>query len=292
MGTRYWGLGTGSLLRKLCLKLTRLDCEERILVPGPRSPVPVLISFSLFCLLSCGLEDIPYLDYIDDTLLKITDNTSASIQLPSSSAEGYGTPNYFVNFMIYYRIYISNAPESGEINTSDLRSRINSSLNSDFSSLYNLTDKTSTSANPSNLESTFNGRKYFKLVLEGSDIDNVLGSGSLGRTLDIQFLPINGEKPVLILNGVSYTLQRAVSGPSLEFNPVPDNRYFLNHPDLYNTENVKDNINADVATSTQTDIRYTYVSMYIFAVGKNPESFTTIYSQPTHINIFRLAEAY
>jgi len=259
-----------------------------------RSPYSVVFIFllSICCLLSCGLEDIPYIDYIPDGT--VTDNRSATIQLPSSSAEGYESPpvGYFTRFEIFYRIYISSEPLSGLIDTSTLRRQINTSLDSDFQGLYNLTDKTSTSANPSNLDTTFNNRRFFKLTLEDDNIDNVLNRGSLGKTLDISFSPVAGEKPVLILNNVSYILQRAVSGPSIIFNPVPDNRYFLNHTDLYATANATNDINADVAANPQAipDFpRYTYVSMYIFAIGR--DYLTTIYSQPTHIGIFRLAEA-
>jgi hypothetical protein len=249
-----------------------------------------LILLSFFFLHSCGLEEFLFIDYIPDGT--ITDNTSARVWLPSSSSEGY--TNYFANFAIYYRIYISGEQTSGEINTSVLRGQINSSLNSDFSGLYNLTDKSSTSANPSNLETTFTNRKYFKLTLEeGSDINSILGSSSLGKTLDIQFSPVSGERPVLILDSVSYTLRRAVTGPSLDFRPKPEDRYFLNHPELYDTANVTNEINADVVapnSNTPSSPRYTYVSMYIFAIGK--DYITTIYSQPTHLGIFRLAEAF
>jgi hypothetical protein len=239
------------------------------------------------CLYSCGLEDVLYIDYIPEG--SMTDNNTARIRLPSSSAEGYSS--YFAYFRIFYRIYISGEPFSGLINTSTIRNQINSSLNSDFQGLVSLTDITSTTVNTSNLEYTFNSKKYFKLELEGADIDSILGTGSLGKNLEIFFSTINGERPVLILNGVPYTLQRAVSGPNILFRPEPD-RYFLNHPDLYDTKKVTNEINADVATNTQssTELKYTYVSMYIFAIGK--DFITTIYSQPTHIGIFRLAEAY
>jgi len=157
--------------------------------------------------------------------------------------------------------------------------------------LRNLTDKTNTSIIPSNLDTTFNNRRYFKLTLDEANIDNVLGRGSLGQTLDIRFSPVPGEIPVLTLNGASYRLRRAVTGPGLTFNPRPENRYFMNHPDLYNTANVTNDINADVASNAQTtpELRFTWVSMYIFAVGK--DYLSTIYSQPTHIGIFFLPNA-
>jgi len=257
----------------------------------PLYSIVFIFFLSLFGLLSCGLEDIPYIDYIPDGT--VTENSS-SIQLPTSSAEGYESApiGYFVRFEIFYRIYISGEPLSGLINTSAIRRQINTTLDSDFQGLYNLTDKTSTSANPSNLDTTFTTRRFFKLTLEEDNIDNILGRGSLGRTLDIRFSPVSGELPVLILNDASYTLRRAVSGPSILFNPVPDNRYFLNHADLFATENATNDINADVAVNPQSipeSPRYTYISMYIFAIGR--DYLTTIYSQPTHLGIFRLAEA-
>jgi len=248
----------------------------------------IIVVISLFCL-SCGLEDVPYMDYILESYKR--DNTYASIQLPSSSYAGYSSASYFTHFEIFYRIYISDEPLSGEINSSPLRRQINNSLDSDYQGLYYITDKTSTSANPSNLESVFSSRKYFKLTLQEDDIDNVLGSGSLGNTLEISFPPNTGYNPVLTLAGNTYTLQRAVSGPSITFNPEP-NRNFLNHSELYDNANARDDINADVAALNKANATpsYTYVSMYIFAIGK--DYISTIYSQPTHINIFRLPDAY
>jgi len=287
MGNRDQGLGTRVRSSQSKLVSFKQSLRSKSPVPSPQYLVPFFFILSVFCLLSCGLEEYLYIDYIPDGT--ITDVTSARLQLPSSSAEGY---NYFSRFIIYYRIYISGEGMSGEITSSTLRNQINSSLNSDFVSLYNLTDKTSTSANPSNLDTTFDNRKYFKLTLEEGNIDSVLGSGALGKSLEIQFFPNIGFKPVLVLGGNTYTLRRAVSGPGTVFYPQPEDRYFLNHPDLYNIENVRNDINADVATNTQTstEMRYTYVSMYIFAMGQ--DFITTIYSQPTHIGIFRLAEAF
>jgi hypothetical protein len=243
---------------------------------------------SLISLLSCGLESFYYIDYIPEGTM--SDPTYAEIQLPSSSTEGYSS--YFINFAIFYRIYISGEALSGLINTSSLRNQVNSALNSDYQSLYSLTDITSTTVNTQNLENAFFIRKYFKLVLEGENIGNVLGRNSLGKTLKISFDPRSGVTPVLIIDDIPYTLQRAVSGQNILFSPVPDNRYFMNHPDLYNNANVTNEINADVAANTRTspELRYTYVSMYIAAIGG--EFITSIFIQPTHIGIFRLPEAF
>jgi hypothetical protein len=251
-----------------------------------------LVVLSLGGLLSCGLEAFYYIDYIPPINVNMEDVIRATIKLPASSTEGY---NYFDNFIIFYRIYISGVNTSGVILTAEDRSAINAALNSDFSSLYSLTDITSTSVNTSNLENTFiNNRKYYKLTLEEAEINDVLGSRSLGETLVILFDTRNGIQPTLTAgNGTPYVLQRAVEGPSLSFRPQP-NRYFLNHPDLYNTANATNDLNADVAANTRTEqpLRYTYVSMYIAAKGTSLEMPPrSIYSQPTFIGIFRLAES-
>jgi len=299
MGTGDLRPGTGVRSSQSKLVIFTQSLRSKFPIPDPRPLIPFLL-FSLLSFtfsLSCGLEEFYYLEAVPDS--RITDNTSARIYLPSGSAGGYSA--YFDNFMIYYRIYISGENFSGtEINTSDLRNKINSSLNSDFSGFYYLTDKSSTSANPSGLETVFTNRKYFKLTLEeGANIDNVLGAGSLGHTLEIRFSPNPGFIPEIELIPPTpapvtdiYKLRRAVTGPGLNFRPEPDDRYFRNHPDLYNIQNVNDNINADTATvGTQSNPpRYTYVSMYIFAKG-NDGFITTIYSQPTHIGIFQLPEA-
>jgi hypothetical protein len=259
-----------------------------------RKNVIVLI-ISLSCLLSCGLEDFYYIDYIDDFTRTV--NTSAYVRLPSSSDEGYSS--YFTHFEIYYRIYISGEPFPGLIDSTN-RSQINNTLDSDFRGLNYLTDKSSTSANPSNLDTVFSNRRYFKLTLAEANIDNVLNRTSsfspLGKILEIRF-PGNAMPELRLIdtlgNSVSYTVHRANSGPGLVFSPRPPDRYFINTDALNASANATNLINADVVdanSGTPSTPRYTYVSMYIFAIGK--DYITTIYSQPTHINIFRLAEEF
>lgn len=253
---------------------------------------------SLFCLLSCGLEAFYYIDYIPNSVMDTT--VRATINLPSSSSEGYN--NYFSHFIIFYRIYISNIQETALIastTTNDINKTLNSSLTSDFTSLYSSTDKTSTNPSTANLENTFLNRKFFQLELEDANITSVLGSGSLGRTLEIAFPPNSGVRPTLILNGNSYVLQRVKGDDVLGIPPFyqkPNDRYFLNYPELNDTANATSTINADVAVNTNanadTDVRYTYVSMYIAAKGTSFElPPRSIYSQPTFVGVFRLAES-
>jgi len=261
-----------------------------------------IIFISIFFHLSCGLEDIPFIDYIPDS--SMNDVSWARINLPSDSRYGYEPPpvGYFRRFEIYYRIYISGHPTTALINTSELRRDVNETLNSDFNFLDSFTDKSNSSVNPSNLNITFSNRKYFKLTLKNANIDDILNRtnslDSIGKTLEIRFWQENAKEPELTINTAVYTLQRATSGPSIIFRPEP-NRNFLNDSALYETTNAPNpannwanDTNADVVipnNNTPGSPRYTYVSMYIFAVGQ--DYLTTIYSQPTHIGIFRLAEA-
>jgi len=252
---------------------------------------------SLGGLLSCGLEAFYYIDYIQWS--DYTD-TSSSISLPSRDREGYAT--YFNSFIIFYRIYISGEfIDTGDYlrDTSSARSLINATLDTDYNRLNPYTDTLSTSVNTSNLESTFFNSRYFLLTLENANINNVLGSDSLGQRLDIAFPPNPGAQPTLTVNGVSYVLKRAVEAPAnqtLVFNPVPATLDLLNHPDLYDRDKAHPNatnINVDVvANSATAEARYTYVSMYIAARGTSLEMPpSTIYSQPTFIGIFRLANS-
>jgi len=254
---------------------------------------------SLFCLLSCGLEAFYYIDYIQNSTMQ--DTTLATIRLPSSSDEGYSTDaakRIFDHFIIFYRIYISDIPETAIIastSTNDVfNKQLNTALNSDYAFLYPSTDKTSTTVITANLENTFSGRKYFKLELEGADITRVLGSGSLGTTITIFFQNNTRTQPILNMNGVLYTLLRDKDSIGNNASTVMRSRNFLNHPDLYNPNNAVPEVNADVArdSKTNTDFRYTYVSMYIAAIGRTLElPPRNIYSQPTFIGVFRLAES-
>jgi hypothetical protein len=270
-----------------------------------------LIFVSIFCLLSCGLEDFSYIDYIPEGNYENVNR--ATVRLPSSSAEGYGT--YFTSFIIYYRIYIAGVtPLPDMVNTDQLRQELNSALYSDWISMYSLTDITSSTGSTSNLENTFNSRRYYKLELQTIDgksarIDNVLSNGigtsypsSLGKTLTIDFPAQGGSdsKPTLRLNDeTEYVLWRANSSLTTPFNPLPENRYFQNHEDLYESANAYSSsnptptVNADTVARTATSenpSQYTYVSMYIAAAGVS--NLVAVYSQPTWLGIFRLPNSF
>jgi hypothetical protein len=244
-------------------------------------------------LLSCGLETFYFIDYIPAS--NYIDETRSLVQLPSSETDGYRDTEFFTHFIIFYRIYLSNERPTGRINDSaEAMNSINTTLISDYNWSIPYTDITSTTANVSGLENTFYNRRFFKLELQGADIDSILNrAGALGKILEIRFFEAAvPPEPVLSINGISYVLRRANSGPSIIFSPQPtDSRAFLNYPALYDVNNATIELNADVATNTRGEVRYTYVSMYIAAVGRSYEiPPTTIYSQPTFLGIFKLPE--
>jgi hypothetical protein len=245
-------------------------------------------------LLGCGLEAFYYIDYIQAG--DYVNETGSSVRLPSSSSPGYSADEYFTHFIIFYRIYLSENNPTGKLNDSgDVLNSINSTLLSDYNWSINYTDITSTTVNTTNLEGTFLNRRYYKVELEGARIDSVLGRGALGSTLEISFYDVVGQEPVLKLGSNTYILQRVdpANTPGSSFIPRPvDSRSFLNHPELRDPSNAVQNINADVQPNSRGgEIRYTYVSMYIAAVGRSFETPPkTIYSQPSFLGIFKLPE--
>jgi hypothetical protein len=235
--------------------------------------------FCVLLLFSCGIEDYPYLQPVDpDSVTRIL-NEQASLWLPSvSSSDGY-----FTNYIIYYRLYVSDALISGEI-TTDKLSSISSDLNSDFTSIEPYTKATNNLA--TNVGSLFSNRKFYALKLQDTNIDNVLDDSGGGLQIDFRITQEN-LYPRLVLQGVIHPLRRS-NGDGL-FNPLPENRQFLNTDELNSAANISSTINADIANKANiTGARYVYAAMYIAASGFDPLSLAPIYSSPTYISIFML----
>jgi len=210
-------------------------------------------------------------------------------------AEGSGN---FQRFVIVYRIYLSNAfggvPETIG-HDRDLHRLINPTLDSDFFHFSRLADHTDTAVNTAGLFMNFINRGFLRLELEDANIDNVLGHGSLGRTLTIDFLQETGHRPRLTLDDRQYYLRRAEHSDRFgHFVPVPRTGGilpFFNHPDLRASTNRTDDINADVAPipANSPPLDYSYVLMYIFAEGLGYGTPPPrVFSQPTYLGVFRL----
>jgi hypothetical protein len=244
-------------------------------------------SLGLLLLLgSCGIEDYLYLYPVSPGNIRLELNTLAVIDLPDINTSEY---YYFSYFTLYYRIYISDIPESGDMQLSqNFLSRINPVLSSDYTALEPSTN-TETMVSTT-LASLFRNRNYYSLALQDAVIEDVLSRGSLGRTVQLDFSQRPGTYPSLNIDTggepESYILYR--SNGNGVFTPMP-NRYFLNAAELSRNDYLTAAYNADVAGNTMMTgpERYSYVSIYIVVTGMD-QNYSPIYSRPTHAGIFRL----
>jgi hypothetical protein len=235
---------------------------------------------------SCGIEDYIYLYPVQDGNINVRLTEYASIRLPSADL---ADNLYFTNFAIFYRIYVSDILISALITPGEQMRTINTTLYSDFNSIYpsSSSNSSSTSVNTS-VGSLFSTRRYYELELEGANIESVLDSGALGLEMSIDFPSQINIKPSLTIGGVSYILWRSTGNDT--FNPVPD-RYFINSDELNRTENAVSTVNGDVVDKAGiSGKRYAYVSMYIAKIGRDTNTLATIYSSPTFIGIFKLPD--
>jgi len=242
----------------------------------------VLICFSLLTLVfgACGIEDFPIIPPIPQSNVTQQFNDRAAVLVPNDYA---GTP--FTHFAIYYRIYVSDVPQSSV--SESAYSAINPTLASDYNVFRSYIDST-TNVN-ANMDSVFQGRNYKLLALEpNNNINNVLSSSVFGTRIEFDFS--SSRPPSMRIGSSDYTLWRSDGGGL--FSPRPD-RLFRNREELYRSDNISSTINADVQQprSGVTDGRlYTYAAMFIVAVGINASSYSTIYSTPALIHVFQLPD--
>jgi hypothetical protein len=228
---------------------------------------------------TCGIEDYPLISPIPQSNITQQLNNRAVVRLPNIYS---GTP--FTHFAVFYRIYVSNVPQSST--TTDSYSAINPVLASDYNSFRTYIDST-TLVNV-NMDSLFQGRGYKYLSLQEQNISNVLSSSAQGSTLVFDFS--SSRAPTMTIGSSTYTMWRS-DGNGL-FNPRPD-RLFMNKDDLWRSENINDKTNADVVNKSDissSDRHYTYAAMFIVAVGINTASYSNIYSTPSLIHVFQLPD--
>jgi hypothetical protein len=255
----------------------------------PRSVfLPLLVALGAgVCTLSCGIEDYIYLYPVQEGNINVRFTENAAIRLPPAD---FNESRYFTHFAIYYRIYVSDELISSEITTTEQMRTINTTLYSDYNSIYPSTssNSSSTSVNTS-VASLFSSRRYYELELEGETIESVLDDSAQGEELSINFPNLMNTRPSLAIGGAEYTLWRSTGNNT--FTPQPD-RYFLNSTELNRTENATTTVNGDVVDKPGiSGKRYAYVSMYITKIGWDTgTTFTTIYSAPTFIGILKLPD--
>jgi hypothetical protein len=249
-----------------------------------KTAVFFLIFFWIILLAACGLEDYPEI-YPVRQYAHITQymNDRAVVRITNDNAP----PSMFTHFAIFYRIYVSDQLElSTTINDAHLYSGINPTLGQDYSAILPYIDS-DTLVN-SNMDSVIRvNRRYQYLSLNGADIDSVLSTSCLGSTIEFNFT--TGNFPSMTLGGTTYYLQRSSALP----NALPDPN-FLNTPELWDSANINDNVNADVANKSNLTIPepHTYAALFIAAVGMNRETWTSAYSTPSLIHVFLLPQSF
>ena len=247
---------------------------------------------------SCGLDDYTYLPSVTDSggyIVATVLNNTVTMRLPNPPADA--------GFSIAYRMYVSGEDITGQIQSSYSElSRINPTLASDYTTLWSYADPSNSSTNTAGVGGAFDSRGYFALGLEDGggevDIGDVLRSGEVF----IEFPAVIQAVPTLTMTpgggtASQYRLLRS-QGPdsvnSKENTPLPTgSRYFLNYTELNSKQQDNPAIpdNLDVAGSSTSAPRRTYISLYIFAVGRDPGTLNNVYSKPTFIGILKLPGA-
>ena len=234
--------------------------------------------FTLF-LGACGIEDYPVIPPVPESNITRQFNDRATVRIPGDYG---GTP--FTNFAIFYRIYVSDIPQSSI--TESTYNAINPVLASDYNVFRPYID--STTIVNANMDTIFQGRGYRYLNLQDYNISNVLSSSVFGASIVFDFS--SSGLPAMSIGNNTYTLWRSDGGGL--FSPRPD-RFFRNRDELWRTENISSTTNADVADKSgiAADVRhYTYAALFIVAVGVNTASYSNIFSTPALIHVFQLPD--
>jgi hypothetical protein len=228
-------------------------------------------------LLSCGIDDVIFLEPVESSDVFVTSLTNGELRLPRNDSN-----SYFQNYMIYYRIYTSNFNAPGTPSSSQDLNNINQKLESDYASLSNYTNENSTST--SNMDTIFETRGYYQLYASvdntnGIAMNDLLDSPSDRVLINLSFT--NPSSPPIMTvskNTNTYVLFRVPN----KFTVLPD-RLIILSDDLI--DKVSSDTNKDVSLGTNSE--YAYISLYIIACGID-NSYSTIYSRPTHVGIFQL----
>jgi len=230
-----------------------------------------LIITALFLLTTCGIEDFYYLPQLSEGWFTSMSNTDTQISIPSNFLSTY---YYATGYTIFYKIYLSDE-FNGDRNS---LSAINPTLSRNYNELESYIDPT---INTAVEVSTFRSRGFYEIEIEnGQDI--VLSTN--GGTFNIIFPTISNSIPYVSFNNTNYILLRQGNE---SFNPVPEDRYFLNSDEIRNSANATNLVNADVSTGGSL---YSYVAMYICAVGQNTSNFSRVLGKPSFVNVFKLSE--
>lgn len=243
-----------------------------------RGALALFVFFTVFCLISCGIDDYIYLKPVTNTDWR-SSNQIITFTIPTSQTEGY-----FREYVIYYRLYpsdISKIPQSFLV--SDFSS-INGAMYSDYTSIYPFSIEDDKA--PVNLQYLIETTLGFKELGFGtavttksalstvSAIDGTpLTESSSGKTVTIDFnlLSLGTAHPCLIIDNQKYRLLRFDATSTIP------SRDFLNNAAASGT---------DFEGSAK---QFTYALFYIVAKGID-DSFSTLLSRATFLGALQLPE--
>jgi hypothetical protein len=229
---------------------------------------------------ACGIEDYPVIPPIPQSNITQQFNDRAIVRIPNDY-----TDTSFTNFAIYYRIYVSDTPQSSI--TESIYSTINPNLSSDYNAFKSYIDSTTT-VNV-DMDRIFRNRGYKFLNLQDDySIFSVLSSSVFGATVEFNFSS-SRDPSMTVVGANTYVLWR--SNDNGLYSPRPD-RLFRNREELYRSDNLNSTINADVVgkSGVPEGRLYTFAAMFIVAVGVNPATYSNIYSTPALIHVFQLPD--
>jgi hypothetical protein len=241
----------------------------------------------VFLLSGCGIEDYPYLYPVPQGNITREFNSRAIIRIDTTdNTSSANSP--FYNYVIYYRIYVSDSDESSP-STGNF-SNINPALANDYSAIAAYIN--STTMGTTSMGTLFQNRNYNTLELFNGSLDSLLASEPL--TVIIEFPQNQGQLPqpwpYLTINGAGpYYLYRSTGNG--RFTPMPlNNRYFMNSADLTSPAYINANNNADVVDKSGISgtTRHAYAAFFIVAVGLDTNTFSSIYSTPAFVGVLRL----
>lgn len=235
--------------------------------------IALVLLIMCFILTTCGIEEYFYLPQMPENSLRSSDLYSATIVIPPISSQYY----YARGYNIYYRIYISINLVSSAESESD-RTQISTTLRDDYNRFNNLID-------PSNTSTITNANSFNNFyILEFDSLSDLLPTS--GGELNILFPTASGEYPIARFGSTETRLRRTSDLTVVE----PDNYYFRNTQQLRLPIDNPNKVNSDVAISRPTNANYSYVLMYIVAVGDGA-NFSRTFSKPVFLGIFKLPDA-
>ena len=254
-----------------------------------------MLSFSMlsFSMLSCGIEDYPYIYSIPTGYIQNELNSRVRVYISDDNDGNI----FFSNYTIFYRIYVSDVEIISPSSENDYRA-INTALNNDHLRVrpYIGNDSMGSSA----IVSLFGNMNYYTITVQSADIDYVLSSENplniFGKYLIIDFSRESENETIPFMtigNSPRYNLLRSDGGGVYAVKPT-NIRYFQNSAELFDVANIEDpSVNGDITDKPSAFERsHTYVNMYIVASGLDPQTYIQLYSSPAHIGVLRLPEPY